>query len=301
MLPDENPGKQLLKYLAKDFDIFFTHKMTQKTKPKIPGRCIFCESTGLTAEHIWPVWSHELLLSISGRHPKNVSLHSVGRKGVVETSSHKERQGPVINKKIRAVCGTCNGGWMSALEVKAKPILTGLIRGDLGELGISDQETLSQWVTLKTMVCEQNKKDEVVFTEQQRHQFRSNRNIPKEMKIWMGRTYSGRWLSAFQRASAYLMLSPDPWPISHVMTANKNVQTTAIGLGQLFVYVMTSNSKGLDLSELIDVRNRLIQVWPTVEPKILVPLHRWISEKDADIVAGALNALIKHERVIQMH
>lgn len=265
----------------------------------VPGKCMFCAGPGLTEEHIWPVWSHKLLLSITGRHPINVSEHVVGRKKEIEKNERKQRQGPLINKRLRVVCGSCNGGWMSRLEERTKPILISLIQGDVGELAVEQQAILAQWIILKTMVCEQNRKDEVVFTEEQRHQFMVSGGIPDQVKIWIGRNYSGRWLSSFRRSSAYLLLSPDAKPTSHVMTANKNVQTTAIGMGQLFAYSIVSNSAGLDLGDLITFKGNLIRIWPTAGEKILVPLHKWISEGDADAVAMALPTLMQSDVVIQ--
>lgn len=272
--------------------------MARKGRATVPGKCMFCAGPGLTEEHIWPVWSHNLLLSITGRHPLNISHYVVGRKKEIETNTRKHRQGPLINKRLRVVCGSCNGGWMGRLEERAKPILLPLIQGDVGELDAGNQEILAQWLILKTMICEQNRKNEVVFTGQQRREFMDRGCIPQQVRILIGRNSPGRWLSAFNRSSAYLLWSPDAKPVSHVMTADKNVQTTAIGIGQLFSYVVVSNSAGFDLGSLFTFSDKLIQLWPGAGKKILVPFHRWISEKEADAVATLLPALMQSDAVI---
>jgi hypothetical protein len=58
----------------------------------------------------------------------------------------KKWTGHTINTTVRAFCKSCNNGWMSDLESKAKPILEPMLTGTPKALGTSDQTLLATWV-----------------------------------------------------------------------------------------------------------------------------------------------------------
>jgi hypothetical protein len=256
----------------------------------IAGACIFCGAGSLSKEHIWPTWSHSVLKELGVVDEGNVSIKSVGNRGKPEKFHKKERQGATYNKRLRVVCESCNNEWMSGIDEASKPVLIPLMTGQLGELDDVAQTQLALWATMKAMVAEQATKEDVVFTEQQRASFMKAREIPVGVTVWMGRTYSGLWLNAFLRSSAHLefaakgqIVRPD-LPIER-----KNTQTTALGIGQLFLFVTVSNSRTFNLLDSISVENLLMQVWPIAHPKILLPLHRFLAENTATRIANLLN------------
>ena len=53
--------------------------------------------------------------------------------------------------KCKAACRTCNGGWMSQLEGRAKPVLTPVFQGYPSRLGPHDLELIAYWA-LKTVL-----------------------------------------------------------------------------------------------------------------------------------------------------
>jgi len=81
---------------------------------------------------------------------------------------HKKPWTKVINKKTgkffvtrsglglvaRAVCKTCNGGWMSRLECLARPILQPMMRGKPRTLSAEDQLILVRWLMKTAMMME---------------------------------------------------------------------------------------------------------------------------------------------------
>lgn len=258
-----------------------------------PGKCIFCSAPHLSKEHIWPTWCHDLLVKTGIPTKGNISQHIVGRKDSVLTNHVNEKQGPIFNKRLRVVCRSCNNEWMGALEEKIKPVLTLLISGGVGTLKPFDQKMVAEWAVLKAMVVEQSKKEEEVFTAEQREEFRTSRTIPSGVFVWMGRTHSGRWLNAFLRCSAHLVYVPKQQIIRPSNTEKKNVQTTALGMGQLFLYIMVSNSASVSVPDLIDVRENLTQLWPLPASSTLLPLHRFLEVEHADQIALALNSLLE--------
>src|SRR5262245_51071712 len=80
--------------------------------------CLFCHSTKLTAEHIWPMWIREIF-------PKQ--SYDAGR---FSTAGLKQEwKQTSLERTSNSVCRTCNNEWMSRIETRARPILEPLIRG----------------------------------------------------------------------------------------------------------------------------------------------------------------------------
>ena len=109
--------------------------------------CLFCEieltSSNKSNEHIIPQW---LLDYLSIREFVIDPTHMTPKGNVVSQRSHT-----LNNFLCGNVCQSCNGGWMSKLEVKAKPILIDLIDGSKTVIDYEQKDrcTIAQWA-LKT-------------------------------------------------------------------------------------------------------------------------------------------------------
>lgn len=115
-------------------------KLAPRVMEHVP-LCWFCESTDGTRskEHIFPQWLLKHHNAMDERvHPIRVSL-ALG--GGALASERGER--PLRAHVNGEVCGTCNNGWMSALEVSATPVLTRAT----GPGSITDDEAfiLARW------------------------------------------------------------------------------------------------------------------------------------------------------------
>lgn len=58
----------------------------------------------------------------------------------------------LVTDKGRRPCETCNNGWMSRLEKRAKPILIPLMRGRESVLTPRQQATIAMWFFLRTVI-----------------------------------------------------------------------------------------------------------------------------------------------------
>ena len=106
----------------------------------VPGTCVFCGGGPLTLEHVWPQWVRRDVYSAA-----TSFVHDFApRTGTVDPWSS---QG--IDITVRAVCATCNGGWMSALEGVAKTTLIPMSEGKYRVLKNDDQQIICLWA-LKT-------------------------------------------------------------------------------------------------------------------------------------------------------
>lgn len=113
------------------------------------GGCIFCGATPRTREHLWPDWLRREM-AISAPHAYRLEQEEDG----VETRDHSF-MAKVFTQTVRAVCGKCNGGWMSQIEADAKPILQPLIQARGRRLHRAEQRKIATWALLKAVVFDQ--------------------------------------------------------------------------------------------------------------------------------------------------
>jgi len=105
--------------------------------------CIFCgmDMSGKRAvEHIVPQWLID---------------HLDVRRKEIAPALHEAETGMLVGRRQHtvsrflagSVCATCNNGWMSTLEIEAKPILTRLVRDptQLVKLTETERRTISRW------------------------------------------------------------------------------------------------------------------------------------------------------------
>jgi len=268
-----------------------------KNKGRLPGTCIFCGLGRLSKEHLWSEWMHGLVRA-HGVPQHNVAEHYVGdkKRGVI-SATKKVRGGHVTTRKFRVVCRVCNNTWMSGLEEAAKPILSPLLVGGDAVLSPDMQETLAKWVVLKAMVAEQSKPQEAVFSDLDRKVFKDEGIVPQGVTIWLARCFSPLWRNAFLRSSAQLALSDSLPPRVIPTEEKKNVQTTALGAGELFVYTIVSKAEGLDLSYLAKVADYMLRLWPGSGDDIAAPFGHIVAEETASGIARTLHRLVNSEHV----
>lgn len=138
---------------------------------KSEGKCIFCGSTDISGEHIWPQWAAPILghKSKRGKRLEQFIVHT--RKFQLVSTESKKGHGHTADRKIRAVCQNCNNTWMSAVEKQAKDILTPMMTGSNVELTQEMQKALADWITLKVLVAEHNRPSEAIFPQEDRDAF----------------------------------------------------------------------------------------------------------------------------------
>jgi hypothetical protein len=90
--------------------------------------CIFCGATSdITREHIWADWLKEYIAKdIDGYQAATITIN---QPSVASTVREKKISGDPRSRKAKCVCGSCNNGWMSQLQERAKPLVLSLIEG----------------------------------------------------------------------------------------------------------------------------------------------------------------------------
>lgn len=107
--------------------------------------CVFCRQPGkLTNEDAWPRWLIAHIVKKGA--PVNQRWGSqLGLTGFTSTQQ---------NMTVRRVCSDCNNGWMSDLEVAAKPLLLPWIDGNRTRLLYDDQQTTATWAIKTAMMLQ---------------------------------------------------------------------------------------------------------------------------------------------------
>jgi hypothetical protein len=107
--------------------------------------CVFCGGVApavkITKEHVIPAWLLEVIKSFQDVGPDwDVTIESGGL--AVRDTRFTARRPDVT---VRDVCKPCNEGWMSALEVKMKALITDLVLGERVSLSQAQQVDLALW------------------------------------------------------------------------------------------------------------------------------------------------------------
>jgi hypothetical protein len=101
---------------------------------------VFCGRTGaLTREHIFPHWIEPYIPGEGGF--TNVRAMATDREILEQDSWPSSR----LDLRVRAVCASCNNGWMSRLEGAVQPILKPILLGESPTVSGADRKTLARW------------------------------------------------------------------------------------------------------------------------------------------------------------
>lgn len=176
----------------------------------------------------------------------------------------KNYQGNVNTIKIRAVCRSCNHGWMGDKEQAAKPILSRLLMGEAADLGTPEQRVIATWLAMKFMVCEFGNPDAVSIPYSEREYLRLRLEPPPNWRVWIAPYQGQNWRTGYNRFSATLgTLDETGTPIPPNRSLAKNTQFSSLGIGRLFAAAFSSTVPGLTFQMPPKAAFFLRCIWPT--------------------------------------
>lgn len=254
-------------------------------EPSHPKTCIFCGGPPpLTKEHIWADWLKKYI-------PRDMASHTY--RSTIEDEANvdsrvKKRPGDPRSSKVRVVCKSCNGGWMSRLQSRAKPILIPLVVGDKIVLDRFKQETLTAWIAMAVMCSEFFQAGRAAISPLERERFYKTTTIGKNWKIWIGNYQRGDWVGHWVHLVSSVGAEDSlPYPTAGGRP-QPNTQSTTMVVGQLYINVVSSAVPELierwDLSE--HGTRILARIHPVQETFIAWPISI-LSDKIADGFAAA--------------
>jgi hypothetical protein len=152
-------------------------------------QCLFCDSTKLTKEHIWPNW---VVRIFKAQAPPRVDLFTSIE--VLGGKVMRSRKTSTIEHQARIVCADCNHGWMSEVEHHASKALTPLILGSAPNpprrFRRDAVAAISTWLTLRSIVFDRlhPPPNNRYFSDSERQSFRrSATHLPlPNTHVWLG-------------------------------------------------------------------------------------------------------------------
>lgn len=226
-----------------------------------PGRsCLFCGGRANSVEHVWPTWVLRRL-----RRPRVSQV--VGHRG--DTPVQWTGIDPAV--RVRCLCRTCNQGWLSALEVAARPVIGSLIQDIAMSLDLEQQRTAAAWAMKMSMMIEGTRRvtsaNALFYSKSQREAFRIRRSIPIGSTIWIGRYQGARY--------AFLDCADGLLPSGSGALSGAYVSTFAAGclaIQVLSIRLEHTRTGGLLIPQNVgDWDEAMLQVWPPVKMRLAWP------------------------------
>jgi hypothetical protein len=112
--------------------------------------CVFCRrDVSLSAEHVFADWIQPYLIDPEG----DTGTHHRITLRAGHPEDRRTHRGQPATLTVRSVCPACNNGWMSDLEVAAKPYLVSMIEGHGRTYYEHGQELIATWLVKTALVA----------------------------------------------------------------------------------------------------------------------------------------------------
>jgi len=192
------------------------------------------------------------------------------------TARVKRRTGDFHAQKLRIACRSCNTGWMSRLQTKAKPHLVPMLVGKNTSLYRAEQATLAAWATMFVMTADYLDSEMASITPDDRTWFKENQRPPAHWRIWIGKyerpATKRRWIHA-----ALNIVEDEPEFIATGTPELSYAQTSTILLGdQFIIHVMSSPAMPQTIKRwqiLPAAASAMQQIWPIVRRRVDWPTN----------------------------
>lgn len=223
-------------------------------KEKIPGVCIFCNQAGVTKQHMFPDWLSSVLPREEDYHSQATYNISMAKNSAIINPNFQKKRGHVGTRKIRKVCKKCNSGWMSILEMKAKPFLTKMILNEDINLDKNIKEIISIWIIMTSIVAEYTDLPHQAIPFGDRISLMSSQKDYPNWQIWIGRYKGNLWKQRYRHHGMKYGKLPQ-------YEESSLTQVSTFALGSLFIYAASSTI--FDFNALKPNKwEALLNIWP---------------------------------------
>lgn len=247
-------------------------------RPQFTRACIFCNTPAkMTKEHVWGDWLKQYLVMDKNNH--HVFHHLILPNGSASQSVRKRSGSPLLST-VPVVCGSCNHGWMSQIQNKAKRFLVPLIEGRNVGLGHDAQLSIASWATMATITGEFMfaRHASIAVPYRDRSSLLLTKSPIPGWRIWIGHYHRRDWDGVFGHLSMPIH-AKDEAVIPNVQDPSaplSNTQWSHVAIGKLFVLAASSETSpdwiaAWDWRNAPRAKSLLVQIWPTREQFIAWP------------------------------
>lgn len=166
---------------------------------------MFCGATGVTKAH---VFAKSWTSLFDG--PNDTREHEVVHRYTDPTTGERRvlKRAKTFALVSRKVCGTCNSGWLSELEVRVRPLMARFAANTPITLHAEEQADLALWSVVAALIAMSKDPDAVGFADPAiAHEIFRERRPPNDMNVWLGANSHGEmgWFGSHS-----LNLAPAP-------------------------------------------------------------------------------------------
>jgi hypothetical protein len=139
-----------------------------------PG-CLWCRQPDLTREHVFPQWLRKEVTVPPGG-------EVIGRNRIRQLQ--RTWDGKIFDLVSKSVCATCNNGWMSELEQRARSVLTTLLHSDSTVLDDDAQLAIAEWAFKTACIFDQVMLPACI---PRRHirSFYASKRVPRDVHVFL--------------------------------------------------------------------------------------------------------------------
>lgn len=239
--------------------------------------CLFCDRPADSYEHYFPQWYMDWLkrqgaiLNRRRIHKRDEIRELDGRRTLVVIET-KQNSDPRYGK-IKCVCATCNDGWMSRIQEKAKPIILNITTGGVMSLNVEEQLILSVWAVMFSMTLECRHPDWAFSRQADRLAFRDSQLPPGGW--WVGiERYAGGRITGFNHFGLLEAAIEDGG-------AREGMQASTWVIGGLVFHTVYATPGVPPPVPLCP--SSLVQIWP--QRRLAVPLGAALSDLRVDAIS----------------
>jgi hypothetical protein len=256
------------------------------TESQRQGRCVFCNDTGLTHQHIWPKWLKKINQPHVSSHVQiKASIAYTAKTPTPRTKTHHGHSG---TRTARKVCKKCNNGWIERLEERVRDPVTRLMNDEPVSLDAAAQQDMAAWITLVTMMVEFTDLATQATPPEDYAFLRETGNPPPRWKVWIA-GYSGH--DHGSHVVRHLGLQLSEFPDVRVEPHKCDTQVTTFVIGHLCAHSFSSTViDGTDGFDYVPID--LPQIWPSAGETIEWGSARQLTDRGVVSLAGALLRVI---------
>ena len=262
---------------------------SKKQQQYIPT-CIFCKSTPVTEEHLFPQWMEkEFSKGEDNKHIVN-NYEPISYDGSRTKITSKTVNRNIIRLTIKKVCDTCNNGWMSKIETASKEIIKSLILDEAIIIGSEEQDNLVKWGILKTIIGEFADRDssgKIAISREERMNFFQTNNPSPNFSVYIGRSMAKEYMwkaPVYIHFTAYL----NHQNFSLISAPKPNVQWSLF-VKDTFILIIFWSAKQCELILPFLVANKLIQIHPSTNNSFNYNSIPTLSKEEMEYIRANLN------------
>jgi hypothetical protein len=254
-------------------------------KPRKPGRCIFCNSTGLSKEHVFSDWLKEFIPVVPSS-TQTIFRESFPGPGLVEGFQIvKPRQGNFNQIKVRNVCRPCNNGWMASIVSRSKVFVAKMIRSKPVTLNRQNQTDVAAWIALVSIMAEFTDPTSAGILDQDRKAILKNKCPPSSWLIYIG-GYSGTKWGKFHYRHYGFRFFFEKVP--------KTLQSTTFTIDSLLIHAFSSTESTMVSDYRSNhVHSGLFQLWPLTTDSLDCPVGAVVGDDYIDVLVHTYKAVMR--------